>query len=58
MNEFDAGKPAILHDAVNDIEVEWSGDADEWRKVTVQHSESVVGYDGYLIDRWREHVKH
>lgn len=58
MSEFDPSRPAVLHDAVNDIEIEWSGDADEWRRVTLQHTENVISFDGYLIDRWREPVKH
>ena len=57
MSEFDPSKPAILHDKLNDKEIEWSGDADEWRRCAVQHTESVISFDGYLIDRWREPVK-
>lgn len=58
MSEFDPSKHCILHDELNEIEIEWSGeDPDAWHKYAVKHTESVMNWGGYLIDRWRELTK-
>jgi hypothetical protein len=62
MIEFDPSKPAILHDELNNLEYEWPGAGDRryehWRKYATWHTKSVMTWCGYLIDRWREPVKH
>lgn len=61
MSEFDPSKPAILHDGVNDKEIGWLGGnecRDDWLKLSTGHSPGVIEWDGNLIDRWREPVKH
>lgn len=61
MSEFDPAKAALLHDELNDNVFEWSGEADQcdhWHKYASWHTPSVMSWDGLLIDRWREPVKH
>lgn len=61
MSEFDPSRPCILHDDMNDAEIQWSADSDHcahWHKYATEHTPGVVEWDGYLIDRWREPVKH
>ena len=61
MKDFDPSKPAVIHNGLNDKEIEWSGGdgcRDDWLKSATQHIPGVIEWDGYLIDRWREPVKH
>lgn len=58
MSEFDPNKPCILHDELNEKEIEWSGEhPDAWHNYAVKHTESVMSWGGYLIARWREPTK-
>lgn len=61
MSEFDPARPCILHDDMNDGEIHWPGDGDHcahWHKHATEHTPGVIEWDGNLIDRWREPVKH
>ena len=53
MDEFDPSQPAILHDALSDRIIPWTGeDQDHWRKYAKTHIDGVIAWNGLLIDGW------
>jgi hypothetical protein len=54
MKVFDPSLPAMLHDRVNDLLVEWSPDTEAaYRKYATELEPGVVSFDGRTFDGWR-----
>jgi hypothetical protein len=55
MWSFDPSKPAELHDELNDKIFEWNPEwKAHWEKYADHFGDGIIGWDGLLIDRWRE----
>ena len=53
MSEFDPSQPAILHDALNDVIIPWTGElADDFRRSSRCDSDGIVEWDGRRFDGW------
>jgi hypothetical protein len=53
MSEFDPSQPAVLHDALNDVIVEWTGEhRDHFRRFAKPQPDGTVEWDGRILDGW------
>jgi len=53
MSQFDPSQPAILHDALNDEIVPWTGEHQErFRKTARYRPGGTVEWEGHRFDGW------
>jgi hypothetical protein len=53
MSEFDPSQPAILHDALNDVFIEWTGEHQDSFTIFARHQpDGTVEWDGRVLDGW------
>jgi len=56
MSEFDPTRPAIVHDVLNDRTMVWNPEEhlDSYRRFAEPDGPTMVAWDGYLLDGWKE----
>jgi hypothetical protein len=54
MSEFNPTQPALVHDELNDIIIEWKPEwAEHFREHAIMEASGKVGWDGLILDWWK-----